>query len=126
MKKGKFLAGFLAVCTVAALATVNASAFPSNWNLHQYQGAPSSDDVYSQSFDFTTGRTSTTMAITSCSFANDSGYVSMWSSTGIVEVKQRPTTVSVPCDKGVSASALVDLGTDTSGLTFRASGYINS
>ena len=81
----KITAAVMAVATLAVgMAGMSASAATvGNINLHKVVGAPGSDTVTSQQWNFTTASSTTIMSITSYTKNGSDSYVSLISTTGI-------------------------------------------
>lgn len=109
----KIAAAVMAVTTLAVGMTgMSASAATvGNINLHKVVGAPGSDTVTSQQWNFTTASTTTSMSITSYTKNGSNSYVFLYSSTGVSSLKYSEgsdSAYNVTVGKSAYASATLN------------------
>lgn len=114
----RILAAVMATATMAiGFGGVSASAaYIDDICLHKAYGAPSSDVVVRQTWNFTTASSVTKMELTTVNLATSDAYVYLYSDTGISSIKTSPGTVTTSgVTVGRSAYASASLNNYSSG-----------
>lgn len=125
MKLRKRIAALGAAMTMAvSMMSIGASAFSGNICLHQVKGAPSSACVMSQSWNFITSRTKTTLHISSYSSSSNGAFVLLSTSNCAGALRGTGTVEKSNVPIGIYASANASFK-DYGYGNYSANGYVN-